>query len=256
MILESYPDPETVAAKAVDYLLAAADEAIKARGKFCVALAGGSTPRLVHRALAIDRRLTDEVLAKTHFFWGDERNVPPTDPDSNIRMALETLLAPRRVPRSNIHPPRAIGENLDAEALRYEIEIKKHAPLSPSGHPRLDLVFLGMGTDGHTASLFPGTRALDEKFRTFVANDVPQLATKRVTLTLGAINAAGTVLILVTGKDKAGMLDLVSPPTATPKPRYPVQLVRGNGSNVRLLADHAATSRMTTEQRRFYKIDF
>lgn len=256
MILYTFPDPETVAAKAVDFLLEAAADAIDARGRFCVALSGGSTPRLVHRALAIDRRFTDEILEKTHFFWGDERNVEPTDPDSNVRMAIETLIVPRRVPRANFHPPKAFGANLDAEALRYEVEIKRHAPLAPTGHPAFDLVFLGLGTDGHTASLFPGTKALHEQHRTFVANEVPQLETRRVTLTFGAINSARNIIVLATGASKADILDEICVPTSNRKPRYPIERVRGNGSNVMFLADHAATRKFTTEQRRFYSIQF
>lgn len=256
MILYTFPDPETVATKAADYFIEAAEDAISEKGKFCVALSGGSTPRLVHRALAIDKRLTDEMIEKIHWFWGDERPVEPTHEESNVRMAFETLLGPRRVSRANVHAPRGHAPNLDSESLHYELEIKKVVPLSPTGHPRFDLVFLGMGTDGHTASLFPGTKALDETLRTYVANEVPQLETKRLTLTFGAINSAANVIVLVAGKDKAEMLDEVCVPRSNPTPRYPVQRVRAHQGPAIFLADHAATRTFTTEQRKFYNIDY
>ena len=162
-------------------------------------------PRLVR---IVDWRHTD-------VFFGDERAVPPDDAQSNYRMARETLLAPAHVPDANVFRWRAESADLDAAARDYERELRAR----PTA-PRLDLALLGLGPDGHTASLFPGTAALGVEDRLAVANDVPQLGTRRLTLTYPVFREAGEVFFLVTGRDKhAALADVVRPGSTLPAAR-------------------------------------
>ncbi|HVZ72216.1 MAG TPA: 6-phosphogluconolactonase [Polyangia bacterium] len=194
-------DLEALARVAADRVRVLAAAAIAARGRFRIALAGGSTPRALYAHLASAH---DVDWARTDVFFGDERCVPPDDAQSNFRMARETLLTPAGVPPENVHRLRGEDADLDRAARDYE------AALGPA---RLDLALLGMGGDGHTASLFPGTAALDEGRRLCVANEVPQLKTRRLTLTYPALLGAHDVLFLVAGADKAATLrDVLNAP--------------------------------------------
>ncbi len=176
-----------------------AAEAIAARGQFRIALAGGSTPR------ALYPRLVEGIdWTRTMVFFGDERAVGPNDPQSNYRMAQETLLGPAAVPPDNVNRWRAEDRDLDAAARDYERALTARA-----APPWLDLALLGLGPDGHTASLFPGTSALAEDGALAVAVDVPQLDTRRLTLTYPALCGARDVCFLVTGRDKSSALAAV-----------------------------------------------
>lgn len=164
-----------------------------------VALSGGSTPRKMHEMLA---RADGIDWSNVHVFWGDERTVPPDHADSNYRMAKETLLDHVEIPAENVH--RMAGEIApEAAAQQYEDEIRRVFNLGQGEIPRFDVILLGMGADGHTASLFPGTDALDEMNRLVVANQVPQHDTVRLTLTYPVLNNARLVLFVVAGEDKA-----------------------------------------------------
>ncbi len=189
--------PEAVRASA-ERVVAIAREAIAARGKFSLALAGGSTPKALYQLLASDEFRAQIDWSKTHIFFGDERAVPTHHEYSNARMAREALLDHVPIPRDHIEYMVADAPDLDASARAYEMQLRGVAG-------RLDLVLLGMGDDGHTASLFPGYDALTENARWCVATDVsptePRLP--RLTLTLPCINAAHHVLVLVTGEGKA-----------------------------------------------------
>lgn len=165
-----------------------------------IALSGGSTPKRMHQILA---GLPGINWANIQVFWGDERTVPPGHVESNYRMALETLLEPAGVPAENVH--RMEGERDPVEAARRYEQALELLP-SSNGLPVVDIVLLGMGTDGHTASLFPGTGALAETERLAVANVVPQLDTTRLTLTYPVLNNARAVIFLVAGEDKAPMV--------------------------------------------------
>lgn len=184
---------------AAGYVRAVAAAAIAARGRFRIALAGGSTPRALYPALV---RGVDWTRAAV--FFGDERAVGPTDPQSNYRMARETLLDPAAVPDANVF--RWVGEapDLDAAARDYQEALTTNA-----APPWLDLALLGLGPDGHTASLFPGTTALAEASRLAVAVDVPAQGVHRLTLTYPALCGAGDVCFLVTGREKASALAAV-----------------------------------------------
>ncbi|MEQ8818693.1 MAG: 6-phosphogluconolactonase [Sumerlaeia bacterium] len=259
MIIYCYEDPEMLAEAAARMFVEAAMDAILDHDSFNVALSGGSTPPVLHRHLADSEYFTPEIIAKSRFFFGDERSVPPDHEESNVKLARDTLFRPCDIPRELVHVPNGGSDNLELEALRYEITIKRHVPLSPgTGIPSLDLVILGMGPDGHTASLFPGTAALHvPPYRVFVSNEVPQLNTHRLTMTYSAINAASHILIMVTGEKKAPVMREIFDPQRRENVTnpYPIEGVRGNGSNVIWLADHAAISQFSQEQLDYFSID-
>jgi len=230
---------------AADEFTRAAREAIAARGRFCVALAGGTTPRGAYALLAEDdARRPAQCLPwdKVHFFFGDERRVPPSNPDSNYRMAREALFARIAVPEANIHRIEAELEPKEA-ADQYQELLQTFFALGPGELPRFDLVLLGMGPDGHTASLFPGTQALDETSRLVVANWVERLRTFRITLTFPVLNHAAEVLFLVSGADKAEMLRNVLQGDSSGAV-YPAQRVRPDAGRLLWYADGAAAARL------------
>jgi 6-phosphogluconolactonase len=229
-------DVEGLARLAADRVRVLAGDALAARGRFRLALAGGSTPRVLYAHLAA---AGDFDWARTDIFFGDERSVGPDDPQSNFRMARETLLAPAGVPPENVHRMR--GEDPDLESAAFDYE---NALGGPAAAP-FDLVLLGMGGDGHTASLFPGTGALDERKRLCVANDVPQLQTRRLTLTYPVLEAARDLLFLIAGPDKADMLRDVLGPQRDPR-RWPSQalLRRAQPRPALLFCDRAAVAKL------------
>ena len=199
--LRVYPDVESLARAVAEHFVSLAEKAIAAQGQFNVALSGGSTPRATYALLA-DGELAAKVnWPRVHVFWGDERCVPPDHPDSNYRMARETLLDQVPILPRNIHFMRGeLPPQRAAAAYQAELE----AILGPGG--RLDLILLGIGTDGHTASLFPGNTALEEREQSVVAVYVERLDSWRVTLTLPTINAARQATFLVSGPAKAKTL--------------------------------------------------
>ena len=199
-----YAHAAALAWAAASCFVSLAVEAQAARGRFVVALAGGSTPEAAYELLAGEAFFGGVDWSRVQVLFGDERAVPPDHVDSNYRMARETLLARVPIPGENVH--RIQGEREPAEAARrYQIELE--TVLGENG--RFDLIFLGMGSDGHTASLFPGTPALEERERLVVANPVRALERTRITLTLPAINAARQVVFLVSGASKAAALAAV-----------------------------------------------
>jgi 6-phosphogluconolactonase len=197
-------------AGAAAHIAALGARAIAARGRFRVALAGGATPR------ALYPRLVDTVdWTRTHVFFGDERAVPPDDPQSNYRMARETLLDPARVPAANVFRWRAESPDLEGAAREYEQALR-----GAGATPWLDLALLGLGPDGHTASLFPGTAALAVEDRLAVSVEVPALGTRRLTLTYPALLGATDVMFLVTGVEKrAALAEVLRPGSALPAAR-------------------------------------
>lgn len=173
-----------------------------------VALTGGSTPRPFYERLAASPCRERLDFPAMHFYMGDERPVPPDHPESNWGMATRTLLDPAGVPRENRHPMRAGDPDLHQAARDYVREIRAHVP-AVDGLPAFDMILLGLGTDGHTASLFPCTAALEETRRLVVANAVPALETTRLTFTCPLINNARHVVFLVTGASKAAVVQRV-----------------------------------------------
>lgn len=191
--------------KAAAEFVRLANERSATAGRFAVALSGGSTPRALYSLLAGAEFQSQVPWDRVHFFWGDERCVPPDHPDSNYRMAFETLLSKAPVPEENI---QRIEAELVPEiaAAGYEQTIRDFFRLSGSDWPRFDLIFLGLGDDGHTASLFPGSEALHEHKRLVVAAYVEKLKTYRITLTLPVLNRAANIFFLVAGASKAAIL--------------------------------------------------
>ena len=238
--------PQDLSAAAAEEVGRAANEAVAERGRFTIALSGGSTPRNLHTLLAANAR-TSLPWDHTFFFWGDERHVPPDDPESNYRMADETLLS--KIPVAPAHVFRIPAENPDAAAAAeaYEQTLRKFFALEPGQFPRFDLILLGMGPDGHTASLFPGTAALEEKSHLVVANWVEKFKTCRITLTLPVLNAARCVVFLVSGTDKAPALHAVLQ-SDEPGEQYPAKLVRPTDGKLIWLVDRAAASGLKPTQ--------
>ncbi len=203
------PTAAAVAEAAADRVVSAARNAIRRRGRCCVALSGGSTPRPTYDLLASPPRIDAVDWSRVEFFWADERAVPPDHPDSNFGAAKAQLLDHLPGVRPDaIHRMPADEADLDAAAACYQAEIERVVGLAPSATrpPAFDLIWLGMGADGHTASLFPGSTALDERRRWVVANWAPGPAAWRMTLTQPLINAARAVLFVVTGADKGPAL--------------------------------------------------
>ncbi|MCD6351549.1 MAG: 6-phosphogluconolactonase [Armatimonadetes bacterium] len=196
-------DAEALAAEAARRFTAAARAAVAARGRFAVALSGGSTPLATYRLLAEEDLLSPEELAACHWFWGDERCVPPDHPDSNFREAWEAGLK-RLTGGDESRVYRFWCEKGPEKAAEeYEAALREFFSPALGEVPRFDLVLLGLGADGHTASLFPGTTALEEQERWAVPVWVPKLESWRATLTLAVINAAREVMFLVAGEAKA-----------------------------------------------------
>ncbi len=233
MNLLVYETPEELAEAAARYFVARAEGAINALGRFAVVLAGGSTPKATYEVFARD--YADKLdWGRVHVFFGDERTVPPDHEDSNYRMAHEALLS--RVPVGSVHRMR--GELPPAEAAAsYEGELREF--FGPDGAPAFDLILLGLGEDGHTASLFPETSALDVTDRWVVANPVLKLETTRLTLTVPAINAARAVTFLVAGEGKAEALKEILEGDADPR-AYPAKLIRPENGDLTWMVDRAA----------------
>jgi len=218
--IQIVPDMPALSRAGADEIVRRAKDSIAAHGRFTIALSGGSTPQGAHALLAQQRDLPWE---KIYMFFGDERHVPPDDKESNYRAARESLLSKAPIPPENIHRIRA-ELPADVAAQQYEEELRKFFQRPPGEWPRIDLIMLGMGPDGHTASLFPNTAALNENSRWVVANRVEKLNTWRITFTFPLINHAAEVLYLIAGDDKAEVLrDILE---GEKKDAYPTQQVQ------------------------------
>jgi 6-phosphogluconolactonase len=236
--------PQDLFQAAADEVIRAATEAVAQRGRFTIALSGGSTPKNLYILIAANASAAlpwDQMF----FFWGDERHVPPDDPDSNYGMAKDALLSKIPIPPANIFPIPAENPDANAAADAYEQTLRKFFALAPGEFPRFDLILLGIGPDGHTASLFPETAALQEKSRLVVANWVEKLKTSRITVTLPVLNAARCVAFLVSGTDKAAVLREVLEGNA-PVEKYPSRLVRPSEGKLIWFVDRAAASELST----------
>lgn len=231
------PDAKAVAAEAAVRVAAAAERAIAERGRFSIALSGGSTPKALYGLLAAEPYRSRIDWAKIHVLFGDERAVPPDHKDSNYRMAAEGLLTKVPVPGDNVYRMRGeLGDKADEAAREYGLMLKEEFPHG------LDLVLLGMGADGHTASIFPHTRAVSEtehRVIGYFAENSSTGASWRITLTAPFINAAREILVLVAGADKAQRLAEVLEGPDEPD-RLPIQLIKPVGGNIVWITDAAA----------------
>lgn len=234
------PDLEALTAAAAERWAKLATEAVAERGRFDVALSGGSTPRPLYERLAASPYRESLPWQQTCVFWSDERRVPPGHPDSNYRMAHEALLAHVALPPGNVF--RMDGEGLAGSAARaYSTALERHFGLGRREWPRFDLMLLGLGSDAHTASIFPGTRAVSEGSSMTLVYTVPKLSAERITLTLPVINASRHVVFLVSGGDKAGALATVLEGRYAPS-TYPAQAVRPADGTLTWLVDAAAAA--------------
>ena len=216
-----------------------AGDLIAAHGRCCIALAGGATPRLLYTLLAQPNRIAQIDWSRVQVYWGDERCVPPDDPESNYLMAWQAFLDQVPLPAENVH--RILGELEPEQAVqRYAIELQHAFP--GATYPRFDLVLLGLGEDGHTASLFPGSPALSETKRWVVSVEhripPPPLVT-RISLTLPVLNSAAIVFFLVSGSGKAGILSEVLQNQAN-SGQLPAQRVRPNSGRLVWAVDRSA----------------
>ncbi len=231
---------EIARAAAIEFVRQSA-ESVEAKGLFTVALSGGSTPKSLYSLLASE---TDTFRSripwdKIHFFWGDERHVPPDHPESNYRMVYDAMLSKVPVPLVNIHRIKADNPDAGKPAEDYERVLRGFFRLGAGQMPKFDLVFLGMGPDGHTASLFPGTEVILERKRYVVAYRVAKYNAYRITLTPPVLNNAACVIFLVTGEEKGDALRIVLQGGYRPE-RFPAQLIHPTSGRLLWLVDRAA----------------
>jgi 6-phosphogluconolactonase len=243
--VEVLADLNAVAHRAAD-LFVRESQRTRVRGRLTVALSGGSTPRAFHALLAAPPYRDQVEWSQVQFYWGDDRHVAPDDRESNFRMARETLFDKVPVHEAQIHRMHTEMEDASAAAALYEDELKQEFELRQSQLPRFDLIYLGMGPDGHTASLFPHTAALNVRDRLVVANYVPKLSTTRITLTAPVLNAAAVVAFLVAGQDKADALAAVLQGARNPE-EYPSQLIEPADGALYWLVDQAAAAKLRQE---------
>ena len=238
-------DDVALAHLAAESVVESAAAAIRERGRFTIALCGGGTPRPAYELLASPAFASRIDWPSVHVFWGDERCVPPSDPMSNFRMADEALLQRVPIPRPNVH--RMLGEDdPSVAAASYELLLRQFFPPGPSdtSEESFDLVLLGLGTNGHTASLFPGRPVLHERRHWTAPDFVEEIAAWRITLTVPILNAARAVSFLVFGIEKADVLRRVLQGPSQPDD-LPAQLIQPHGQFT-WLVDAAAASLLAT----------
>lgn len=238
-----YPSPQDLMRASADLFVSTARAAIADHERFAVALSGGSTPRGLHTLLASETYRDQVAWERVWFYWGDERCVPPDDAESNYHMAVETLLSKVPVREEQIFRMPAELPDPTVAADDYEATLRETFELSEDEVPAFDLIFLGMGPDGHTASLFPGTAALDIRERLVASNFVPKLNANRITLTVPVLNAASAIAFLVAGQDKADALAAVVEGPSDPR-TYPSQLVSPVAGQLSWLVDTAAAAKL------------
>lgn len=242
--LAVYPNDAEVTEAAAELFTAAAERAVNTRGLARIAISGGSTPKAMFQLLADPSApyLERVPWAKVQLFWVDERCVGPENPESNFGMTKAAMLDKVPLPAANVH--RMEGE-LDPEeaASHYESEIRNTFKLEGAETPTFDLILLGLGPDGHTASLFPHTAGLDEMARIVMANHVPQKDTWRLTLTWPVITQGREVAFLMEGTEKAEMIERIFTGAYDPE-TYPAQLIRPANGKLTLLMDSAAAARL------------
>lgn len=240
------PDIQSLYRRAAEEFTNAARDAVSEKNSFAVALSGGPTPQGLYCLLATEPAFRDQIpWEKCFFFWSDERMVPPEHADSNFRMANDALLKRVPVKCSQIFRMQGDDDDPTAAAADYGQVLSGFFQLKAGEFPRFDLVLLGMGLDGHTASLFPGTGALRENERMVVANWVEKLSAHRITMTAPVFNNSARVMFLVSGENKAPTLKAVVEGAFAPN-RFPAQLIRPHDGSVLWLVDQEAGSQLRT----------
>jgi 6-phosphogluconolactonase len=233
-----FPDVETLSRAALDHLLAISQGAIAQRGRFAIALSGGHTPAKLYSLWAqAEQQGRPTRWDRVHLFWGDERYVPKDDPQSNYRMTRETLISQVPIPDENVHPVPTSLSSPEGAAAAYDAQLRDFFGQAP---PAFDLQLLGLGVEGHTASLFPGSPALEEKRRWVMAVEVAAIPPHRLTLTLPVLNSARNTCFLVAGKDKREIMAALRNEPDTAPSRFPAGQIRPLGSVVWFLDQAAA----------------
>jgi 6-phosphogluconolactonase len=242
--VQVFANPAEVARGAARLFVDYAWQSIAKDGQFMVALSGGNTPRQMFQLLASDEFRGQVDWAKVHVFWSDERAVAPTNAESNYGMARREFLIRVPIPEGNVHRMEAEKAGIGRAAHEYEEILRKYLQLDDHGFPRFHLIFLGMGNDGHTASLFPGTRVTRQTSRWVSTPMVTKLNMRRMTLTLPVLDAALRVVFLIVGSEKAEILREVL--EEKPDPPLPAQLVQPRHPGIKLfLVDKAAAAMLT-----------
>ena len=238
--LDIRPTPGDVALAAAEMIRREAHKAVTARGCFLLALAGGRTPNLLYEMLAREPFAGTMPWEQTHIFWGDERCVPMAHQDSNSGTAMKHLLSKVPVPARNVYPILGAGLPPREAAELYEETVRQ--AFCATGSSGFSMVLLGMGHDGHTASLFPGQPAVTERIKWVAPTQAPS-GQDRITITLPLIHASATVLFMVTGRDKREMLTAVLADQQAGLDRYPASMARGREQTIWLADQEAAPSR-------------
>lgn len=221
-------------------------QSIAKDGNFYVALSGGSTPRELYRFLATPEFRAQVDWPRVHLFWGDERAVPPDSPESNYGMARRELLVRVPIPLANVHRMEAEDSNIGRAAHNYEAVLRKFLPIDNRGFPSFHLIFLGLGTEGHTASLFPGSKIVRETSRWVSTPLVPKLGARRMTLTLPVLESAHRIVFLVAGAEKASILHTVLCEHSDPP--LPAQMVKPRDGERLFFVDEAAAKKILAAQ--------
>ncbi len=240
-------DDKEVAHETAEFVVWLAEQAIKAGNIFRVALSGGSTPRQLYETLSGPVFRKQVEWSSAEFYFSDERCVPPTHPDSNFCMAQEALFGPLGIAPGRVFRMPGEAEDPDAAARRYESMIRQQFNTPAPAWPRFHLVLLGLGEDGHTASLFPGAPALREDSRAIIPTQSPKGVPNRLTFTLPLINQAATTVFEVTGTQKARIVKAVLEESGAEAP-YPAQLVRPVNGRLIWFLDRQAASELAPEK--------
>jgi 6-phosphogluconolactonase len=237
-------DSQAAAEAAAEFVLEVGKEAIRANGRFFIALSGGTTPESLYRTLASPTFADRFDWSRTTFFFSDERCVPLNDTRSNYALANKTLFTPLSIPPSQVY--RMEGESGDPQAAASEYEQRLHFVMKtvPSAQPSLDLILLGLGEDGHTASLFPGASILWDHQRLIAATQSPKDPPNRLTMTLAAINRASVILFLATGTGKAGVVRAILNPKTEAERQLPASLVKPEGGRLIWFLDQTAAAEL------------
>jgi 6-phosphogluconolactonase len=238
--VKMFPSAEAVAQGAAELFAHTCDTAVRERGRFYVALSGGSTPKRTFELLSSEPLRSRINWDHVHLFWGDERYVPHDDPNSNYRMTSEALLRHIPVPPANIHGVPTELSPPETAAAAYEADVRQTLGTSDSSIPRFDLVYLGVGTNGHTASLFPHSPVLKETSRLVVADFVAEVNSWRISMTAPLLNRGRTVAFLVAGREKASVLKQVMFGPRNVE-NLPAQLISPEGELLWLLDEAAAS---------------
>jgi 6-phosphogluconolactonase len=241
MNIAIYPNIDILSHEAAQYIVRIATESITTHGRFTIALSGGTTPRKLYGLLGSEPYRSQIDWTLVHIFWSDERCVPPDSEESNYHMAHEVLLSKISIPAVQVHRMPADMPDRNAASQEYEHEMRQ--VFGTDGIPNFDLIQLGMGPEGHTASLFPHQPALHEQQRLVVPVSVPKPPPNRLTFTPPLLNAARNVLFLVAGSDKADALHAVLEGPYNPD-EYPAQIVRPPDGEVTWMVDTAAAAKL------------